>query len=518
LLALALLVPAAGIPGTAAAIDLPPDFTNDVIVGTLDEPNSFAFLPDGRVLVTEQRTGNVRLLVDGAIAATDPVLVVPSLQTVGYERGLQGVAVDPAWPARPFVYLAYTRTGDRFRIVRYTASGDLTDPSGGNLALGSSLLLIDDILDETIYHQAGCLRFGPDGMLYASIGDDAFDCEAFDIGSLHGGILRLKVNALAPGGGPQVARSAITPPDNPFVTHPDPDARLLFAWGLRNPWRFQIDRLTGTIFGCDVGDDDFEEVNEIHAGDFMGWPYREANLIRVRSECPEPGGPGAVPYVAPIASYAHGLDSYAVISAGMYRPAIGGTHNWPSDYYPDRGDVFYADYFAGELRRLTWNGSSWQPAAPVAGQPNDSSWAAGLVTGVDFQVGPDGSLWWLAQYNESFDPASGSLNRIRFTGVTAVGEPAPRQGALRAAPNPFANRVELSFRLAAPEDVRLRVFDLGGRLVRTLFAGPAAAGETRVRWDGLDSRGRRQSAGVYFAHLERSGATPATSVRLLLGR
>ncbi len=522
-MAAALLAAAAAAAAVAtatarAAVQVPADFVNETVVGNLDEPNSFAFLPDGRVLLTEQRTGKVRMVVNGAIAATDPVLVVPSLQAVGYERGLQGIAVDPAWPSRPFVYLAYTRTGDRFRIVRYTAGGDLSDPNGGNITLGTPLLLMDDILDETIYHQAGGLRFGPDGMLYASIGDDAFDCEAFDLGSLHGQILRLKVDALPAGGGPQVSRASLTPPDNPFVSDPDPDARLVYAWGLRNPWRFQVDRVTGTLFGCDVGDDSFEEMNEIHAGDFLGWPYREGNLIRVRAECPEPGGPGAVPYVAPVATYSHGLDSYAVVSAGPYRPAVGGTNNWPDEYYPARGDLFYTDYFAGDLRRLSWNGSGWVPAAPVAGQPDDSTWASGLTTAVDFLVGPNGSLWWMSQYNEFFDPASGGLHRIRYVGVTSVAGAAPPPGALRAAPNPFTHRVDLTFRLAGPGAVRLAIYDVAGRRVHTLFEGDTA-GEMRARWDGTTAAGARAAAGVYFARLERTDAPdPGETVRVLLER
>src|SRR5258706_14266644 len=95
-------------PTAGAAVVLPTNFINETIVAGLDQPTSFAILPDQRVLVTEQVSGKVRLIVQGHIAGVDPVLVVPSINTTGGERGLQSIAVDPGWPGRPYVYLCYT--------------------------------------------------------------------------------------------------------------------------------------------------------------------------------------------------------------------------------------------------------------------------------------------------------------------------------------------------------------------------------------------------------------------------
>src|SRR5262249_35094342 len=149
-----------------------------VVVGQLAQPTSLAFLPDGRVLFTEQRSGQVRLVVNGHIAATDPVVTVPNLVNSGNEQGLLAIAIDPAWPAKPYVYLYHDRTGNRLRLVRYEASGDLGNPSGENLTLANPYLLIDDIPDNASNHNGGSLRFGPDGMLYLSIGEDADACSA----------------------------------------------------------------------------------------------------------------------------------------------------------------------------------------------------------------------------------------------------------------------------------------------------------------------------------------------------
>ena len=125
-LAICSLITGLGLASAArAVVQVPANFVNETLATGLNEPNSFAFLPDGRLLYTEQRTGNVRLYANGHISDTI-LLTVPELESAAYERGLQGIAVDPGWPARPFVYLYYSRTNGWIRLVRYTASGDLS--------------------------------------------------------------------------------------------------------------------------------------------------------------------------------------------------------------------------------------------------------------------------------------------------------------------------------------------------------------------------------------------------------
>jgi glucose/arabinose dehydrogenase len=495
----------------AAVVSVPTDFTNDLIVGGLSQPISFAFLPDGRILFTEQKTGRIRMIVNGHIAATNPVYQVPAVNITGQERGLLGIAVDPEWPTRPYVYFFQNFTGGFLRLARMTAVGDLSDPNGENLTLGTPLTLIGDIPDLNPNHNAGSLRFGPDGMLYLSLGDDDdYYCQAADRTSLRGQILRLKVRDLGPAGGSSTPRADLDPGDNPWAASANANEKLVWAYGFRNPWRFQIDRLTGVLYGCDVGESNFEEEDEIVGGGFYGWPWREANFTIQRPTCPEPGGVGAMPYVAPIAFFGRDFNLHAIVSAGMYRPAPGGIHNWPLEYYPSKGDVFYLDYYVGDLKHIRWNGSSWV-AAPVApGQPNPSSWATGLVTACDFLVGPDGSLYWLAQFDSAFSANSGSLNRIRWVGNTSVPPVSTRSSPLRAIPNPSSRSVDLAFTLSAPASVHLAIYDLGGRRIRRLLEGDAPAGDNGQNWDGLNDAGRAVPAGVYVARLEIGGAPPVT--------
>ncbi|TMQ55769.1 MAG: hypothetical protein E6K72_05950 [Candidatus Eisenbacteria bacterium] len=498
-----------------AAVRLPTGFVNDILLTGLAEPNSMAFLPDGRLLFTEQRTGAVRLFVNGHIAASDPVLVVPDLTSLDYERGLQGVAVDPGWPTRPYLYLYYTRVGGFCRLVRYRASGDLAGPAGESLSLGDSLLVLDDIPDQNPLHNSGCLRFGPGNYLYVSLGDDNLICAAADSTSLRGALLRLDVSRLPDGAGGQVPRALITPATNPLSVA-DTNARLVWAYGMRNPWRYGIDAVTGAIYAADVGSDSYDELNEILPGDFLGWPFREGP--KVETLCPERGGTGTNDFKGPIVAIPHPAAQQAVNTAGMYRPVPGGANNWPQNYGAYYGDVFYGEYYSGYMRRLKRLSGVWGTPPPAPGQPNETDWATGLTSAVDFRVGPDGSLWWISQFDSTWQASTGMLQRIRWTGITLAvdgGRASPR-AALGITPNPFREATRVTLDMPALESVTLALYDVAGRRVRQLFRGAAAAGETALEWDGRDDLGRPAGPGLYFARLEgaREGSSTATVLRL----
>ena len=200
------------------------------------------------------------------------------------------------------------------------------------------------------------------------------------------------------------------------------------------------------------------------------------------------------------------------MSAGIYRRTPGALHNWPLEY---DGSVFYSEYYSGILRRLAKDANGvWGLAPAVPGQPTPTDWGLGFDYGVQFLPGGDGSVWWLRQFDDQFTPGSGSLHRLAYVDPTAGVTLGPGAAiALAAAPNPFRRDVELSFRLDAPQRVRLAVHDLAGREVRVLFEGDAA-GAMRLTWDGRDGTGRRLAPGLYVARLERAGST--TAVRRLV--
>jgi glucose/arabinose dehydrogenase len=487
-----------------AAVQVPTDFVDEVVTGGLGRTNGMAFLPDGRLLVTEQLTARVRLIVGGHVAARDPCVVVSDVSAAGTERGLQGIAVDPRWPASPYVYVCYTRLGLHEAIVRFTASGDLSDPAGEDLALSAPLDLIGNLQDRAANHNGGGLRFGIDGMLYVGLGEDSDPCSAQHPDSLRGVLLRLDVSRLPADSGGPVPRALLVPPDNP-LSGPDSNARLVYAYGLRNPWRFHVDPATGSIVLADVGEIMEEEIDEILPGRNYGWPFREGYRAHIVSGCVEPPGSAFEP---PRRSLVHdGNPFLAILTAGVYRPVPGAASNWPREYW---GDVFYGDYFDSRLRRIRPS-EGWADVPPVAGQPGTSDWATGMTNVVDFAIGPDGSLWWLQATNDAGDPGSGAVHRIRYAGPT-VSVPATGRalGPASAWPNPFRATVHLGAGPGAGQVARVRVLDLQGREVWRTEGGAATSS---VEWDGRDATGRSVPAGLYLVRV-RVGRVERT-VRVL---
>lgn len=499
-LALALACAAAARPATAA-VTVPTGFVDEVLVGGVDQPRAFDVLPDGRVLVAEQKTGRVRLVVGTHLAAVDPLASIPDLNAFGDERGLQGMAVDPAWPARPYVYVYYDATSGFNVVVRYTATGQLSNATGETLALGSPYKLIADIPDVAWNHNAGCVRFGPDGKLYVSLGDDATSCAAQDSTSLRGQILRLDVASLGATLVQPLPRTSITPADNPLAST-NANARLVYAYGMRNPWMFGVDPASNLLYVADVGESTEEELDEVRPGGNYGWPYREgAHRIGSEPSCPEPGGDGnpANGYLPPIFAYPHdAVNAQSIFTTGIYRAPASGTRNWPAAY---AGNVFWGNYYQGDLYRLAKQpNGTWAAPSAVAGQPG-AMWGSGFLTAADFRVAADGSLLWAQQFDATFAAATGSLHRVRFTGTTSV-PPGAGALALAVAPSIARGPMRFSFALEAPGDATLALYDLLGRRVTTLWSGPAPAGLTRVTWNGDGSDGTALAPGLYLARLD----------------
>ena len=502
-LAVALVLGSSLLAAPADSATLPSNFVDDTMVSGLDQPNAMAFLPDGRLLLTELETGKIRMVVNGHLAATDPVLVVDSVSTEDFERGLQGIAVDPRWPSYPYVYVCHTQTGGRIRLLRYTASGDITNPSGENLTLGSRRVLIHNISDQATNHNGLGLRFGTDGKLLMTTGDDNNRCTAQSLTSLNGKLLRIDVTRVPAGGGGPPPKWALIPSDNPIAS-PDSNARLVYAYGFRNPWRFHVDSELGKIVVGDVGESSYEELSVITAGGNYGWPFREGPLTRSVTGCTDVGG-----YTSPFHSLDRATGYAAVLTAGIYRPVAGAVLPWPSLY---NGSLFYTDYINNRMRRMVPSGSTYVPAPAVPGQPNSQDWATGTNFAVDFAVGKDGCLWWLRAFNDAGSARTGSVRRMRYYGTVDVPLATANPRTLTAWPNPFREQVEIAWRLPAPGEARMRIFDLGGRRVRELPVTSAGV-EGRMSWDGRDHHGAATPAGIYLARLDHAGGTE--TIRLL---
>lgn len=490
------------VPPAHAQTTLPTGFGDSLVVKQLDAPAAFDFVPGStaskwRLLVVEQKTARVRLVVNGAMSTTDPVLTVPNVQIAGDEQGLLGVAVDPQFPARPYVYVhADDDRSANIRISRFTLTGDLLFLADGHLSASaaSRMDLVTNIPDAASNHNGGTVRFGPDGLLYVSIGDDANSCAAQDTVSLRGVILRLRTDALPAGPGTAL-RSQIVPAGNPYAARADSNMRLVWAMGLRNPFRFQIDPPTGRLIIADVGNNQWEEVDVAPAGGMnFGWPFKEG--FENFGSCSR----SRAGIVDPIVAYGHG-EGLSVMSAGIYRPVAGSALSWPAEY---DGDLFYSDYYGGMLRRLRFDGSNWVPVT-APGQPGANDWGWGFDAVTDYRIGPDGGLWYVRQGGNP-DDGSGEIRRIVWTDAppdTSTPPPARPGVALNAWPVPMRTALTLGWTMPVPRRVTLDVFDVRGRQVRRLVEPTVmTSGAHTARWDGLDSDGRRVPAGLYWARLQ----------------
>jgi len=297
------------------------------VAAGLDSPVSAAAPPNDpqRLFICEQLTGRIRILDDGVLRA-NPFLDIGALITAGGERGLLGIAFHPEYAANGHFFVYYTNLSGDTVVARYTASND------PDLADAGSALILKTIPQDTAFHHGGQLAFGPDGHLYVATGDggaagDALN-RAQDVNSLLGKILRLDVDGPAP----------YIPADNPFVGSGGLDE--IWALGLRNPWRFSFDRLTGDLYIADVGESSREEINLTPAaaggGQNYGWRCYEGALPFNLAGC----GPDST-YEFPILEYPHADGACAVIGGYVYRGcALPGL----------RGTYFFADYCAGWVR------------------------------------------------------------------------------------------------------------------------------------------------------------------------
>lgn len=418
-----------------AAQTVPSGFVIDTLTTSgLSTPNDCCFLPDGRCLVANSG-GTVVIYANGSAAT---IGTVPNTESGG-ERGLLSICADPAFATNGQIYVYYSHTQDAFmHLDRFTCTGDLANPSSTNVQFAGSSrhVLLGALPDNAGNHNGGTARFGPDGRLYLTVGDDANACNAQSLTSQVGCLLRLDVSQQPAGGSTTLpAFSALDPGDNP-QSSATTFVQLVLGHGLRNPFRMEIDPLTGNLYIGDVGAGAIEEYSEYvypTTGPLplvnFGWPWREGTSVGFGCGGTQPPG-----LVDPIAQETHGAGWQSVMGGARYRN-LGGTHDFGPAY---EGNAFFLDYFAGQLRRIVNTGTSWQPAAPVPGQPNATNWGIGFDGVTSMRLGPDGALWFTQHQGNA-------LKRIRLLGpvpsINAVSGTGQRVAAGDAFPQPLVVQV-----------------------------------------------------------------------------
>jgi glucose/arabinose dehydrogenase len=300
-----------------------------LLVGGLDKPVVVTPSGDatGRLFIAQQ-TGQIRVY-NGAELLPVPFLDISSMVSTGTEQGLLGLAFHPNYETNGYFYVNFTDPSGDTRIVRFSVSGD---PDVADPASAAEILFVDQPFAN---HNGGQLAFGPDGMLWIGLGDGGLAGDVFNLAQdgnqLLGKMLRIDVNQGFP---------YAIPVDNPFVN--DPAVRdEIWARGLRNPWRFTFDRLTGDRFIADVGQGEWEEVNfepvSSPPGRNYGWRRMEGtHCYNPSTNCND----GSL--VLPVLEYSH-AQGCSVTGGYRYRG---------SEMPNEVGTYFYGDFCSG----LIWGG------------------------------------------------------------------------------------------------------------------------------------------------------------------
>ncbi|MFO1076300.1 MAG: PQQ-dependent sugar dehydrogenase [Planctomycetota bacterium] len=450
----------------ATAQSLPANLVNEYLVSLTTLPHDFCFLQDGRVLIAG-RDGDITLYAGGAVVTQ--VGTVPNVE-VGGERGMLSIERDPNFATNGYFYVWYSSAASTFtHLDRFTCTGDLGNGTSSNLtfATSSRRAILAAVPDVATNHNGGSARFGPDGMLYLTIGDDANQCDAQSTTSSLGCLLRMDVGAL-PAGGSATAPSFSTldPGDNPLSNNLDV-SQLVIANGLRNPFRMNIDEVTGNCYIGDVGQDEIEEFDEYvrpAAGPLplrnFGWPWREG--LNAFSGC----GGAEPPSTPPLATFERLATGWRSIIAGpRYR-----NQNGPFDFGPGyEGVAFLFDFYTGDMRALVANGSSWQTLPPVAGQTG-AWWASNIAWRTSMRQGPDGAIYHLMRVTSGPAPG-GTLQRIRPAGPANSVVTVSGSGQRGTSGSVFAQPLIVQVRDVANQP-------LGGGLVNFEVAGGAILSTT----------------------------------------
>jgi glucose/arabinose dehydrogenase len=414
---------------TSAPGAVPPNF-EDTVVTKVDAPTAVTFTPDGRMLIA-RKAGALRLFRNGV---NSTALDLTSKTCEDRERGLLGVAVDPAFAENRYIYLYYTfkRLGTcEFntanspvnRVSRFILGDDnIVDAA-------SETVLIDNIPSPDGIHNGGDLHFGKDGFLYVTTGDGGCDyagdsgCGSSNDAARDPHVLLGKVLRVTSTGG--------IPFTNPYQgvdsarcnlagrTTVGKKCQETFASGLRNPWRAAFDpNGTGTKFHVnDVGNNTWEEVNLGQSGADYGWNIREGHCVRNSStNCPPP--PAGL--TDPIYDYNH-ASGCSSITGGAFVP----NGIWPAEY---DGTYLYADFVCGKIIRLT-------PKAGGGFTATDFITGLGNSSITSMQFGPHGStkaLYYLNFLN------GGEVHRVAFTGTANRGPTAVASANPTSGPAPLA--------------------------------------------------------------------------------
>ncbi len=423
-----------------------------------------------RIFVVEQ-AGVISVFDNNKTVSTTIVFldIRSQVRDSGNEEGLLGLAFHPDCENNGFFYVDYSASNPRRSVI----SRFQVDSSDSNRADLSSEVVLLEVNQPFSNHNGGQIAFGPDGFLYISLGDGGSGNDPLGSGqnrqTLLGAILRIDVDN--PAGGKNYG----IPGDNPFAGNNQGFREEIYAYGLRNVWRFSFDLETGWLWAADVGQNAREEINIIENGKNYGWKIMEGFICR-----PPTTGCNMSGLQSPIWDFPR--DQGRSVTGGFLYRGSG---------VPElQGRYVFGDFVTGRIWALDYDGTN--PAE------NTELLNTSLLIS-SFGIDENNELYICA-----FD---GRIYRFKPT-VTSEDSNTdiPSQFSLsQNYPNPFSANLQggtkINFSLAQSSEVSIQIYNLKGELVRRFSPGKLSAGNFTVSWNGKNDRGNQVTAGIYFYRL-----------------
>ena len=422
-----------------------------------------------RIFILEQQ-GRIKVF-DNDMATTsaqtflDITSIVDQDGWVYTEEGLLGLAFHPNYSENGYFYVNYTRYGPRRNVIeRYSVSSD-----NPNQADYQSSMIILEVNQPYSNHNGGQMGFGPDDYIYIIFcdGGSGGDPEGNgqNLNTLHSSMLRVDVD------NPDEGLNYGIPDNNPFVGTGYREE--IYAFGLRNPWRFSFDPVTNICWIADVGQNLYEEIDLLEVGGNYGWNIMEG------AHCYDPPvGCDTAGLIMPFYEYNHNVGE-SITGGFVYRGSL------VPDLY---GKYIFADFEYGDVWSLEYEGGN-PPEVSTLGDLGPYS-----VTsfGVDqhnelYICSFDGTIYKFVQTDSAVD--DGDLRPNKFS-------------LYQNYPNPFNPVTRINYGLPIQGNVNITIYDMMGGIVKTLINGSQTAGHKSIQWNATNDRNEPVPSGLYLYRIQ----------------